>query len=569
MRLRHEEDEVSEEQKQPFVEQSQYQDEKDTPDIEFDTASSTRYGCIVAVSTGTILALLCLISGIYFLRANQTALGAAIDLSTSGQEVLALVINVVLALTTDGMMFAHSVSLRWALYREGRLEYNTNIRLLTGSNQFGPNAWYINLVAFACLMLSYASSSVLLLSNQTIIQPEDNKETPILLNATALVALGIGLVVQAIIAGWSLVSSSKLIPTWSSNPLNTAAAVMHKGDLAHRPGRCMLSVHQRKEPNEAVSPLSRQGNMFKVQRVVRYVLTLLWSLAALAIAWPITIAMVSKSIADASAPGQAYDGPCWKPGFMWDQSSMACDRNYVTLSLSPRANNHNPNSATFSYGAEAVLCVLFVCLVQGGQTIALHCLELLVNLSRDEGVWRQAYSETRQARGTQLATNPFRAALMSWENIVLFIAKTLLHWIIGQSLIPSVVIEESTDLDSIADSIALSDPDDLDNLPWKRGFQFDMVYSRLIIYAVLAVLVAAFATYLAFKRSKGYQPAAMGHLQTLVDLIDDWKADQDGRMWWGDKTSGGDLGTGLARHAGTACDMTLLGPICTARYAGS
>ncbi|GAQ09334.1 hypothetical protein ALT_6655 [Aspergillus lentulus] len=559
--------EFSEEQKQPFVEQSLHQDEEDGPD--FDTASGTRSGCIAAVSTGVILSLLCLISGVYLLSTNKATLGASASISTSGREAMALAINVILALCTDGMMFVHSVSLRWALYREGRLEFNTNIRLFTSSERFGPNKWYINLVALTCLVLSYASSSVLLLSDQAVVLSEN--ESPLMINGTALVALGLGLAGQAIIAVWCLVSSYKLIPTWSSNPLNTASAVVQNGGLAHRPGRCMLSVHQRQMSSQETYPMDRQGNMFQLQGVVRYILVLLWSLALLAIAWPIAIAAVSMSIGNASAAGQASEPLCWRAAFKWNKDALACSRNYVTLSMSPYANDHNPNSATFSYGAEAVLCVLFVCLIQASQTVSLHCLELLVSLSRDEGIWRQAYSETREAPGTQLATNPFRAAVSSWENAVLFIAKAVLHWIIGQSLIPSVTMEDSKDIAKDIESLASIPVEDLsahvEHLSLKRGFQFDMVYSRLIIYATLAVLVATFATYLALRRRRGRQPAALGHLSTLVDLVDDWKTDQGGRMWWGDKTP--ELDAGQVRHAGTCWDKTVLGPICTtARYAG-
>lgn len=311
--------------------------------------------------------------------------------------------------------------------------------------------------------------------------------------------------------------------------------------------------------------MNRQGNMFQVQGMVRYILALLWSLALLAIAWPIAIATVSKSIGNASAVGQGFEPSCWRVGFEWNRNARACSRNYVTLSLSPYANDHNPDSATFSYGAEAVLCVLFVYLIQAIQTVALHCLELLVNLSRDEGLWRQAYSETREAPGTQLNTNPFRAAVSSWENVVLFISKAVLHWIIGQSLIPSVTIEDSKDMGSLVSTHVEDQSTPVEDQSFKHGFQFEMVYSRLIIYAILAVLVATLATYLAFRQPRGCQPATLGHLQTLVDLIDDWKTDQGGRMWWGDKTQ---LEAGQVRHAGTCWDKTALGPIYTARYAG-
>ncbi|CRG82902.1 hypothetical protein PISL3812_00249 [Talaromyces islandicus] len=566
-----------ESEKESLVKQRPASEDGPPSAVDVDIAPATRTACIVAVSTGAILSLLCLISGIYIVQTNRKTLVAGPwSISSAGQEVLALAVNTILTLCIDGMMLVHSVSLRWALYRDGRLQYNTNIRLFTSSKSATPNKGYINVLALFCLVLCYGASSILLLDNQAL--PEVNEYTPIsdaasqlaqagtttrVVNGTALVALGLGLAGQAAIAVWCLaLAGCELIPTWSSNPLNTTLAAMQIGTLAHQPGRCMLSVHQRHQPpHQAVYPAERQGNMVQAQRVVRYILALLWTLTVLAIAWPITIAAVSMSIGNSSAPGQAVTEPlpCWRFGFNWNEDSSACSRNYVTLSLSPSANTHNPDANTFSYSAEAVLCLVFVCAIQAGQTIALHCAELLVNLSRDEKTWRQAYSNTNQnqaAPGAQLSTNPFISALSSWENTVLFTSKAVLHWIIGRSMLPSIGPEDNGQDLSLPDYTSIN------------GFQFDMVYSRLIIYAILAFLLAVFATYLALKRPRGCQPAAFGHLQTLADLIDDWGTDHDGRLWWGDKTVGDDYGRG--RHAGTSWDRTVLSPICAGdKYSGN
>ncbi|OQE17899.1 hypothetical protein PENSTE_c019G04184 [Penicillium steckii] len=539
------------EQNQLLLEQLQ-EDEQKGPIV--DTASSTRHGCIGAIVTGMILSLFCLISGTYLLVAEREKLGVTVSLSSSGKEALSLAVNVVLALCTDGMMFVHSVSLRWALYREKRLEFNTNIRLFTSSKEFGPNRWYINMIALLCLILSYAASSVLFVAAETKLQ--NGYFT--MINATALVALGLGLIGQSLIGIWCLVTSHKRIPTWSSNPLNSALAVLQKGDLTHRPGRCMQPVHQRHASNQPTNPTKRQGNMFSVHSKVRYILGIMWALAFLAIAWPTAIALVLKAHADKSKSWDVTeDAQCFEFGFHWSPIPYGCHINEVNMALSPDLNNGMKYNSDYSYGSQLVLCVLFVCLIQTGQTIVLHCLELLVNLSRDENVWRQAYSEKKEASGTQRATNPFYAAVSSWENIVQFIAKAVMHWIIGQSLIPSFVWYDSTEY--LYDSEGL--------VPYYHyGIFFEMHYARLLVYAILAVFLAAFGTYLAFKRPRGYQPVALGHLQTLIDLIDDWKTNRDGRMWWGDKTGSGDS---EVRHAGTCCEKEELGPILSSyNYAG-
>jgi hypothetical protein len=93
----------------------------------------------------------------------------------------------------------------------------------------------------------------------------------------------------------------------------------------------------------------------------------------------------------------------------------------------------------------------------------------------------------------------------------LFIAKEVMHWIIGRSVLPSIGLEDNGD----------------SYTSYQNGFQFDMVYSRLIIYAILAILLAVFATYLASQKTRGCQPATFGHLQTLADLVNDWETRRD------------------------------------------
>lgn len=68
----------------------------------------------------------------------------------------------------------------------------------------------------------------------------------------------------------------------------------------------------------------------------------------------------------------------------------------------------------------------------------------------------------------------------------------------------------------------------------------------------------------------------MGHLPTLADLIDNWEMDENGRMWWGDK-SADDESTDyssstdqMVRHAGTSANKDLVGPIrMECLYAGT
>jgi hypothetical protein len=202
------------------------------------------------------------------------------------------------------------------------------------------------------------------------------------------------------------------------------------------------------------------------------------------------------------------------------------------------------NSATPSFDSvvsQTFLAILVVCAIQGPITLLLHCIELPVNLSRDEATWRAAGTGTgwlQHGPGARITSNSFVAAALSWQNVVLFVLKALLHWLLGQSVMPSL-----SWYPTIINGIFINRT--ADGYP---RFLLHMMYSRLLACTIVAIFLAIFATFLAFRRPKGPQPAAWGHSQTLAELIDVWQTGKDGRLWWGDKGVSVD---GI-RHAGTS-----------------
>jgi hypothetical protein len=74
------------------------------------------------------------------------------------------------------------------------------------------------------------------------------------------------------------------------------------------------------------------------------------------------------------------------------------------------------------------------------------------------------------------------------------------------------------------------------------------------LFSIVAVILALalYLSYLADKRPRGAQPATYRHLQTPVDLVDDWASDGKA-MWWGDKGAHDeDSLKQSVRHSGTA-----------------
>lgn len=303
----------------------------------------------------------------------------------------------------------------------------------------------------------------------------------------------------------------------------------------------MMSVHQQNLPARQSRPQQRQKSPFDLRHAVRDVLIFVWSLAILAMAWALTILLVSRHTTVALHP--------WHMSSSWyvdDQYTEAEYMNDVVLYMDPKYNN---GYKEVSGAVQTFFAILFTCAVQGAQTMGLHCVELLVNISRDERAWRAANLPSdismskSNPKGAQLKTSALKAAASSWENALLFSLKALLHWLLGQSLQPS-----------------FQTPDYLDT-----GYQFDMLYMRVFVYGIVAIVLALFATYLALKRPGGPQPATYGHLQTLANLVDDWGAGAAGCLWWGDKG----LNTDGTRHAGTSANMHKLGQIqMDAEYEG-
>ncbi|KAI9868853.1 MAG: hypothetical protein M1813_004704 [Trichoglossum hirsutum] len=289
-----------------------------------------------------------------------------------------------------------------------------------------------------------------------------------------------------------------------------------------------------------------------------------WILAILMIVWTLTILMVARSYS-------VNLGLPWKHSFSWYPANLTdlgsrwgpkiaafnltglASPNIVSFYVEPESNDGSQT--------KFFLAILFVCTVQCPLTIGLHCVELLVNMSRDEAMWKAAGNTLRWSKGAQplgakISSRPIIAAVSSWQNIVLLILKALLHWLLGQSLMPSF---------SVYPTVINGIPNSYYGAANGAQFRLDIMYSRLLICIFVVIFLAAFATFLAFRKPKGPQPAAWGHIQTLAYLIDDWQIGKDDRLLWGDKG----VGVNGIRHAGTSQNRGELGVInMNALYTG-
>jgi hypothetical protein len=496
------------------------------PDV--DRGHSTRFGCVLALGAAWLAIIGCTVSSVFIIATQGGSYVYETSLSAAGARATSFVINVFLVLFTDALGYIHTTSLRWALFRENRLDFNSNARLFNSTRKSLSNWWPTNLLSITSLVLCYASTSQIFISGgrKTELHSTTTEEG-IFVNGTAIFTLGLGLFGQAVIATWCMIVDLRSIPTWSSNPLTNTLAYMHEG-LPHRGRRCMISVRE-SSYSKVTQPSPVQPSVKFATRSVLYILMFVWILACLAFIWTLAL-LVSCRNSILATGNQFRFSTSWT--ILWASPAQMANAQTISMNMQSSSNR--------SFAVQIILGILFTCAIQCTQTIGLHCIELIVNMSRDEATWRQAYL---RSRGASLASHGFVEASSSLPNLVLFSSKAILHWLLGQCLMVSFIYSGSS----------------------QGNYSFDMVYMRVFIYGCIVTVLAIFTTYLVVRRPHGPQPAAWGHFQTLADLIDDWSLDPVGLLWWGDKGVSDD---GI-RHAGTSMRREELGDIMMdAVYAG-
>ncbi|KAL6251159.1 hypothetical protein RBB50_001367 [Rhinocladiella similis] len=443
-----------------------------------------------------------------------------------------------ITLLTDVAGLVHSTSLRFSLLACRRLTFNSNLRLFTSCPNSAVHSWPINIIWGWSLISSYACGSMVIVESVYDFSDPDEVgfHTYDIVSGYALIFLGFGLLGQASIASWALMVGK--FPTWSTNPINTARVCRDLGWLKPLTRRTMLSVHdaQSLEPHDSPSlPKARQGSLLKAHSNVRRALIFVWAVTAAAFLWFIAVTLAYQLGGDSIGPSwgtfsRSYTND-WSLIPDWRDTTA-----FIGISTSL-------GQSFYTFGPWFLCKYLLTCAFLGGITMDLHIVELFVQCSRDESLWRQVASAGGLDRSKDDA---FQVAFRSWETIVLFIFKTAVHWIFSMAFGPY----------------------------WEG---IEMRIPQICYTAVSLFLLSLLATYLALWKPIGPQPATFGHIPTLVDLIDVWpcRAPNDGcgndvegghkvehlKLFWGDKSEGDD---GF-RRAGT--DHAPLQPIVmTALY---
>lgn len=501
---------------------------------EFERSFTTRNICILGLVITWIASIASIITGSKIIAKSRSTGGVAISSSkaTSFTQLgVPLLLDIGVAFSTECMGFIHTASLRWGRFRQGCLEFNSNLRLCSVGS--GPNGPFLNIVSMILLIMTYCASSQVfplyadmefdLIDGHTVITYRHSPLYPGLVNGLALTALGGGLLALAFITTWSLASMVGKIHTWSSNPLNNTLAALHvtlagreRNDFDGTPGYSR-NIQRRIRIGKPGRLQRKQRSALGSNCSILIILILLWILGLLTFVWAVLVwYMGARGAANTKSFFEGANGTA-------DMSMLL-------------ANSAYPSTTA----------VYFIsCTVQALYTIGLHLVELLVNFSRDEDVWRKAAPSSTKGscQGARLRGGSIVAAISSWQTLLLFAFKPTVHWLFGLSMSFMEVGYDGT--------------------PW-FGSVLSFRATPTFVLAGIWILLSIFATVLALMRPRGCQPAAWGRILLLEKLVDDWGVpgeEETTRLFWGDKG----VQNGV-RKAGTSSDKDQIGHIQTSGH---
>ena len=405
-------------------------------------------------------------------------------------EGLKLLANIFLTFLIESLGYIHTASLRWTLFRQGRLAFSSNLRLCNSTGGFGPNTWYMNVIFTIATVLAYGSASLFF-----VIVSSGDIGTLSFCVVTGIF-LGVSILVMALIATWSLFSTR--VPTWSSSPLHITLAAIGEGGLEARPGRCMLGVQDINKESAPSPPKKKQIAALASRKAAASIVLMLIVIDVGL--YVVSAVLLSQWLNETTnipvgGPIPAHTG--------WDDEHMM-----IIVPDSLRS-------------AHIYITIVLYATLLWPLTLCLHALELVVNLLRDAHCWRTAATR----KGCALKRyDSIWAAFTNWRSVVLFVFKAIMHWVFGLTAI--AYQPSSSDYSvSTAPNVLLS------WRPWQS-----------VVLAGVVNLCIVFFSLAGRYKLKGPQPAAYGHLQTLANLADEWSP----TLYWGHKRDGPPC------HAGTS-----------------
>ncbi|THU98979.1 hypothetical protein K435DRAFT_856083 [Dendrothele bispora CBS 962.96] len=376
-----------------------------------------------------------------------------------------------------------------------RLEFSSNPRFLVSSDSIlGPTGLPANVVMSVCLAITYAASQMVLLEMEDIGEELGKSVPNTVLSHFALHVLGGVILIQASISIWALLRTD--IKTWNQTPFATAYILSQEmGRIRKTPGRCMQSLYHRfRDSQGVVKPENIQVSAWDTHPIFRILMMRIWVMIGIGFYWGILM----FSVVESGSPG-TFRRKGWLPIAEPANSTSSTGTNVFTLGW---------NGVAPSFGLLWGIAVIVG--FQGGIiTTAMTCAQTILDLVCDQRLWREIYD----VNGSDPKPHMFKKFVVCWHSYLIHLADPFFHWGFG------LAVGISAD----------------------KGLQILPV--PIFWVSVAGVAGAIYMTCYLKMKIKTSLPATFGHLQTMVDLIDEWHE----KMYWGDKSIGYQQG-----HAGTS-----------------
>ena len=328
----------------------------------YEISDSTRKGVRAGIYISILLAIASLVASILVICRQNLDFGG----SSLASQFFPLVLNVVISTCTDILSYTHSLSLRWALYKENRLSYNSNLRLFTSTKHCILNRWPINLLSAILLILSYTAANQAAIYNSNL----PSNDSYLAWNEIALLVLAISFGGQISIAILCFYRARSVVWTWSPNAPNAALALLCEREVErkHR-GPLQLTI----DSSPISSAPKRQPSMASTYSQTRYIAWFLACMFVVSLGFAVLVQELTKSTnGEERVPWSFF-------------ADVLTERNGVVLVKVRTA---------YRAGRQILHLVMFLAGLpfQAFITLTLHCVELIINVSRDEAQWRAASS---------------------------------------------------------------------------------------------------------------------------------------------------------------------------------
>jgi len=482
-------------------------------DTDFPRSALTRNLCITGLCASASRSIICIIIGVLYFNEAQTESHGwlPMEMTRTLKEILPLLINILVTLLTESTGLIHQTTLRWAL--GSKLTFSSNLRLFSRGGSYWAFGRISNFLNAGFLILSYSAPPFIVVGapsetlcsddNAALRKLDCTRDTFVNFCPGALIALGIGLGGTTALSTWQLFSIT--VPTWSSSPIDMVWASVLTGQRRRFANRCLISVHDSSDPITTIprKPEPQQRPALYAHRQIRNILIYLWILVLAVFIWFASLLGSITYIAH-NCPNDAI---CLVDlGSSW---SLLPDTGGITSLAEIDSIGGVMVDAAVRFNPGLALTFLLTMAFQSILTMGLHCTELLVNMSRDEDIWRET-----TIRHGYIPRNALVIIIRSWKNIILLILKPIVHWLfsLGMTFYYSA-------------GIFMRPP-------------------QLLYLSIALVVLAGLGTFVCLTKPKGPQPAAFGHVQTLANLIDEWSEP----LFWGSKGRGV---RGIC-HAGTS-----------------